>query len=107
MEGSGSGAELETQMKLPLELCGREKAGDSEGTEPLTAAPSPSRASYLHHNSVCFHYSYFMWYHGMKESYFLPGGGQVTTVFQVTQLATSWGEGAAFLDSKHRNSLHK
>lgn len=58
---------------------------------PLSAAPSPSQAAYLHHQSVCFHYSYFMWYHGMKESYFLHGGGQVTAGSQVARLTTSWG----------------
>lgn len=99
-------------MTLPLELCGRERetAGDSEATEALSAAPSPSHASYLHHNSVCFHYSYFMWYPGMKESYFLHGGGQVTAGSQVARLATSWGaggRGAVFLDPKHQNTLHK
>lgn len=80
-------------MTLPLELCGREKTGVSEESVPLSATPSPSHASYLHHNSVCFHYSYFMWYHGMKESYFLHGGGQVTVSSQVTPLTTSWGGG--------------
>lgn len=99
-------------MTLPLELCGRERetAGDSEATEALSAAPSPSHASYLHHNSVCFHYSYFMWYPGMKESYFLHGGGQATAGSQVARLATSWGaggRGAVFLDPKHQNTLHK
>lgn len=45
---------------------------------------------------VCFHYSYFMWYHGMKESYFLHGGGQDMAGSQVTPLTTSWGGGRLF-----------
>lgn len=57
-------------MTLLLELCGRKGAGDSNATEPLSTAASPSHASYLHHNSVCFHYSYFMWYPDMKEELF-------------------------------------
>lgn len=76
-----------------LELCGSEKAGNSNVIVLLSAAQSPSHASYLHHNSVYFHYSYFMWYHGMKERYFLHGGGQVTAGPQVTWLTTSWGRG--------------
>lgn len=83
-------------MTLPLELCGRKRAGDSEATEPLSAAPSPSHGSYLHHKSVCFHYSYFMWYPGMKGSYFLRGGGQVMAGSQVARLTTRWGGGCGF-----------
>lgn len=97
----------ETKMTLPLELCGRKRADDSKAAEPLSAAPSPSHASYLHHDAVCFHYSYFMWYPGMKGSYFLHGGGQATAGPQVTRLTTRWGGVVAFLDSKHQNSLHK
>lgn len=86
----------------------RETAGDSEATEALSAAPSPSHASYLHHNSVCFHYSYFMWYPGMKESYFLHGGGQVTAGSQVAWLATSWGASfSGFKASRHATQIEK
>lgn len=99
--------ESETKMTLPPELCGRKRADDSKAAELLSAAPSPSHVSYLHHNSVCFHYSYFMWYPGMKGSYFLHGGGQATAGPQVARLTTRWVGGMAFLDSKHQNSLHK
>lgn len=75
------------------------------------AASRPSRASYLHQPSVCFHYSYFMRQPGMKGSYFLHGGGQVTTGAWVARLTTRWGGrgrggGREVLDSKHQNSMH-
>lgn len=81
---------------LCLELRGREKSGNSNAPELLCTTPSPCHAFHSSHKSVCFHYSYFMWYHGIKESYFLHGGGQVTTGFQVAWLKTSRGGGQLF-----------
>lgn len=46
---------------------------------------APSWASYLHHNSLCFLYSYFMCYLGMKGSYSLHVGGQVMVASQVAK----------------------
>lgn len=37
-----------------------------------------------------------MWYPGMKGSYFLHGGGQVTAGSQVVRLTTRWGGEAGF-----------
>lgn len=88
--------ESETKMTLPPELCGRKRADDSKAAELLSSAPSPSHVSYLHHNSVCFHYSYFMWYPGMKGSDFLHGGGQATAGPQVARLTTRWVGGDGF-----------
>lgn len=65
--GRSLGAELETKMTLNLELCGREKA---EKTGPLSASQSPSLFPIDTTTLVCFHYSYFMWYHGIKDSFF-------------------------------------
>lgn len=73
------------------------------------AAPSPSHDFCLHRCTACFHYSYFVWYHDMKESCFLHGEGHVTAGSRVTQFPNKSGRGggeAVFLDSKHRNSLH-
>lgn len=79
-------------MTPALEACGRKPTGRGEAPEPLSSSePSPGRASYLHHHSVCFHYSYFMRQPGMKGSYFLHGGGQVTAGARVARLATRWG----------------
>lgn len=79
-------------MTLALEACGRKRTGHGKAPESLSSSePSPSRASYLHHHSVCFHYSYFMRQPGMKGSYFLHGGGQFTAGARVARLTTRWG----------------
>lgn len=104
-------------MTLLLELCGRKGAGDSKATELLSTAASPSHASYLHHNSVCFHYSYFMWYPGMKEELFpsrwragydwLSGRKAPNKMERGVLGGGWWCDGGALLDSKHQNRLHK
>lgn len=94
-------------MTPALEACGRKRTSHGEAPELLSSSePSPSRASYLHHHSVCFHYSYFMRQPGMKGSYFLHGGGQVTAGARVARLTTRWGRVGGVLDSKHQNSVH-
>lgn len=94
-------------MTPALEACGRKRTGCGEAPLPLSSSePSPSRASYLRHHSVCFHYSYFMRQPGMKGSYFLHGGGQVTAGARVARLTTRWGGvgggGSGFKASKQR-----
>lgn len=86
MKGCSLDTEKETKMTLPLELCGREKDADSKGTELLFA----TQLFFLLTTQLCFHYSYFMRYHGMKESYFLHGALQVMACSQVGWLITSW-----------------
>ncbi len=106
-EGCSSGAEWETKMTLPLELCGRERAADSEATEPLCAARSPRHASYLHHNSCLFSLFIFhavSWHEReLFPSWWRAGYGWLSGHAAHNKL----GRGAAFLDSKHQNSLHK
>lgn len=46
-----------------------------------------------------------MWYHGMKESCFLHGAGQVMVSSQVGWLITSWVRGGLFFPGfMHQNS---
>lgn len=79
-------------MTPALKACGRKRSGRGEAPRLLSAA-EPQSASYLRHDSVCFHYSYFMRQPGMKGSYFLHGGGQVKAGARVARLTTRWGEG--------------
>lgn len=104
MQVCSPGAEQETTMTLPLELCGRERAGDSEANRAAICSTEPLVVhSYLHYNSVfIIHIScgILAW----KRVISLHGGGQVMAASQVAWLTTSRGGGRLFWNSKHQNS---
>lgn len=73
-------------MTLPLELCGREKVGDSEA----------AICSFLFTPRLCL-FSLFMFsrvIEAKKETCFLHGGGQVTAGSEAAPLITSQGKGS-------------